>query len=93
MGDEFYAEEKNIALEFSRYVRTAPMQDLAVKMGFRPVNEDVLPSKVADSPFVRWQNVGVVPDITRMQGMRFMSRDVLDAILQFYRVDVLGQKK
>ena len=93
MGDEFSAEEKNIALDFSRYVRTAPMQQIAVQMGFRPVNEDVLPSKVSDSPFVRWQSVGVVPDITRMQGMRFMSRDVLDAILEFYRVDVLGQKK
>jgi hypothetical protein len=93
MGDEFSAEEKNIALDFSRYVRTAPMQQLAVQMGFRPVNEEVLPSKVVDSPFVRWQSVGVIADITRMQGMRFMSRDVLDAILQFYRVDVLGQKK
>ncbi len=93
MGDEFSAEEKNIALDFSKYVRTPAVQEIAVQMGFRPVNEDVLPSKVSDSPFVRWQGVGVVPDITRMQGMRFMSRDVLDAILEFYRVDILGQKK
>jgi hypothetical protein len=93
MGDEFSAEEKNVALDFSRFVRTAPMQEIAVQMGFRPVNEDVLPSSVTGSPFVRWQSVGVVPDITRMQGMRFMSRDVLDAILEFYRVDILGQKK
>ncbi len=93
MGDEYSAEEKNITLDFSRFVRTKEMQEMAVQMGFRPVNEEVLPSKVSDSPFVRWQPVGVVPDITRMQGMRFMSRDVLDAILEFYRVDILGQKK
>ena len=93
MGDEFSAEEKNIALDFSRFIRSKEMQELAVQMGFRPVNEEVLPSRVSDSPFVRWQSAGIVPDITRMQGMRFLNRDVLDAILEFYRVDVLGQKK
>lgn len=93
MGDEFSAEEKNIALDFSRFVRSKEMQELAVQMGFRPVNEEVLPSQVSGSPFVRWRSVGIIPDITRMQGMRFLSRDVLEAILEFYRTDILGQRK
>jgi hypothetical protein len=92
MGDEFSADEKNAALDFSRYVRSKPMQELAVQMGFRPVNEEVIASQVAQSPFLRWGSVGVAADITRLQGMRFLNRDVLDAILNFYRQDILGQK-
>jgi ABC-type sulfate transport system substrate-binding protein len=68
------------------------MQELAVQRGFRPVNEEVIASQVAQSPFLRWKDVGVAADITRLQGMRFLNRDVLDAILNFYRQDILGKQ-
>ena len=91
MGDEFSAEEKNIALEFSRYVRTAPIGNFCGEDGL-PSGERGRAAIRGRQPLCALAERGRGPRHHPHAGHRFMSRDVLDAILQFYRVDVLGRR-
>lgn len=90
MGPETTALEKNAALEFQRYLLSADVQRQAVSQGLRPVNPDVSVTE-GDTPFVRWEEQGVSPVVPRTTAMRSPDRDVLQALLRWFELNVASR--
>jgi len=90
MGPETTALEKNGALEFQRYLLSPDVQQQAVAQGLRPVNADVSVTE-GDSPFVRWEGQGVKTVVPRTTAMRSPDRDVLQALLRWFDLNVAGR--
>ena len=90
MGPETTALEKNGALEFQRYLLSPEVQQQAVARGLRPVNPDV-PVTEGDSPFVRWEAQGVKAVVPRTTAMRSPDRDVLQALLRWFDLNVASK--
>jgi len=88
MGPETTAAEKNAALEFERYLLSADVQRQAVLQGLRPVNTDV-PLDVEGSPFVKWADQGILIVVPRSSAMRSPDREVLDALLRWFDLNVI----
>jgi len=88
MGPETTAAEKNAALEFERYLLSAEVQEKAVLRGLRPVNAEVS-LDIEGSPFVQWRDQGILPVVPRATAMRSPDRDVLDALLRWFDLNVL----
>jgi len=87
MGPETSASEKNAALQFEKYLLTAPVQNDAAARGFRPANTDVSISG-ADSLFVKWQGQGAQPKVASTARMRSPDRDTLQALLRWFDLNV-----
>lgn len=87
MGDETTYLEKNAALEFERFLLTPEIQRMAVGYGLRPANPEV-PVTGEDSPFVRWQAQGAMIVVPRTTAMRSPDRDVLQALLRWFELNV-----
>lgn len=87
MGPETSAAEKNAALQFEKYLLTAPVQTDAAARGFRPANTDVSISG-ADSLFVKWQGQGAQPKVASTARMRSPDRDTLQALLRWFDLNV-----
>ena len=87
MGPETSASEKNAALQFEKYLLTAPVQTDAAARGFRPANTDVSISG-ADSLFVKWQGQGAQPKVASTARMRSPDRDTLQALLRWFDLNV-----
>jgi hypothetical protein len=90
MGPETTAPEKNAALEFQRYLLTPDVQRLAVAQGLRPVNPDVSVTE-GESPFVKWQAQGVLSVVPATTAMHSPDRDVLQALLRWFDLNVAGR--
>jgi len=90
MGPETTALEKNAALEFQRHLLSPDVQRQAVARGLRPVNADV-PVTEGDSPFVRWEPQGVKTVVPRTTAMRSPDRDVLQALLRWFDLNVASK--
>jgi hypothetical protein len=87
IGPETSAQEKNAALEFEKYLLSVPVQQKAVSYGLRPANADVTVDQT-DSPFVKWAAAGVVDVVQRTSAMRSPDRDVLQALLRWFDLNV-----
>jgi hypothetical protein len=87
MGSETSAAEKNAALDFQKYLLTKAVQDKAVGYGLRPVNADVTVDQ-ANSPFAKWKDAGITPVVQRTSAMRSPDRDVLQALLRWFDLNV-----
>jgi hypothetical protein len=87
MGSETSAAEKNAALEFQKYLLTKAVQEKAVGYGLRPVNADVTVDQ-ANSPFAKWKDAGITPVVQRTSAMRSPDRDVLQALLRWFDLNV-----
>lgn len=87
MGSETSAAEKNAALEFQKYLLTKAVQEKAVGYGLRPVNADVTVDQ-PDSPFTKWAAAGITPVVQRTSAMRSPDRDVLQALLRWFDLNV-----
>jgi hypothetical protein len=87
MGDETTALEKNAALDFESYLLQPGIQQLAINQGLRPANPEVSITG-ADSPFVKWQNQGVMAVVPRSTSMHAPDRDVLLALLRWFDLNV-----
>ena len=87
MGTETTAQEKNAALEFEKHLLLKDVQAKAVGYGLRPVHADVS-VMATDSPFAKWQKQGVVAVVPRTSAMRSPSRDVLQALLRWFDLNV-----
>jgi hypothetical protein len=87
MGPETSALEKNAALEFEKYLLSPDVQAQAVGHGMRPVSGEIT---VGDqgSPFVDWEDNGVVTVIERTTAMRNPDRDVLLALLRWFDLNI-----
>ena len=87
MGPETSASEKNAALQFEKYLLSAPVQTAAAARGFRPANTDVSIAG-ADSLFVKWQGQGAQPKVVSAARMRSPDRDTLQALLRWFDLNV-----
>ena len=63
------------------------MQTLAVNYGLRPVHDQV-GVDLPDSPFVEWEEYGVVTVVPRYTAMRSPSRDVLETFLTWFERNI-----
>ncbi len=90
MGSETSAAEKNAALEFQKYLLSQTVQEKAVNYGLRPVNADVSING-PDSPFAKWKDAGITPVVQRTSAMRSPDRDVLQALLRWFDLNVAQQ--
>ncbi len=87
MGPETSAEEKNAALEFQKYLLSKDVQSQAVSYGLRPALGGVSVMG-ADSPFTQWSGQGVMDVVSRTSAMRSPDRDVLQALLRWFDLNV-----
>ena len=87
MGSETSAAEKNAALDFQKYLLSKAVQDKAVQYGLRPVNAEVIVNQ-GDSPFAKWASAGVTPVVQRTSAMRSPDREVLQALLRWFDLNV-----
>jgi hypothetical protein len=87
MGSETSAAEKNAALDFQKYLLSKAVQDKAVTYGLRPVNAEVVVNQ-GDSPFAKWASAGVTPVVQRTSAMRSPDREVLQALLRWFDLNV-----
>lgn len=90
MGPETTALEKNAALEFEQYLLSPDIQKKALAYGLRPVNPDV-PVTGQGSLFDQWASQGVVAVVPRSTAMRSPDRDVLQALLRWFDLNVAGK--
>ncbi len=90
IGSETTAAEKNAALEFEKYLLGKGVQEQAVKYGLRPVNAEVSVDQ-PDSPFAQWKSAGITPVVQRTSAMRSPDRDVLQALLRWFDLNVAQQ--
>jgi len=90
MGPETTAQEKNAALEFEKYLLTADVQKKALAYGLRPANPDV-PVTGEASLFDQWAGQGVLGVVPRTTAMRSPDRDVLQALLRWFDLNVAGR--
>ena len=88
MGTETTAQEKNAALAFEKYLLTEEVQKKAVAYGLRPVHPTVSVMADANSPFAKWQKQGVAAVVPRTSAMRSPSRDVLQALLRWFDLNI-----
>lgn len=90
MGPETSALEKNAALEFQQYLLSADIQSQALAYGLRPANPDV-PVTGEGSLFDQWASQGVLGVVPRTTAMRSPDRDVLQALLRWFDLNVAGR--
>ncbi len=90
MGPETTALEKNAALEFERHLLSADVQRQALAYGLRPANPEV-PVTGESSLFDQWAGQGVLGVVPRTTAMRSPDRDVLQALLRWFDLNVAGR--
>jgi hypothetical protein len=90
MGPETSALEKNAALEFERFMLSEGVQREALAYGLRPANPEVVVTD-GDSLFVQWADQGVLGVVPRTTAMRSPDRDVLQALLRWFDLNVAGR--
>ncbi|MBN1135612.1 MAG: substrate-binding domain-containing protein [Anaerolineae bacterium] len=90
MGSETTALEKNAALEFEEYLLTEEIQKGALAYGLRPANPNVLVTGDG-SLFDQWAGQGVLGIVPRTTAMRSPDRDVLQALLRWFDLNVAGR--
>jgi hypothetical protein len=90
MGPETTALEKNAALEFEDYLLSADVQEKALAYGLRPANPEV-PVTGEGSLFDQWAGQGVLGVVPRTTAMRSPDRDVLQALLRWFDLNVAGR--
>jgi Ca-activated chloride channel family protein len=90
MGPETTALEKNAALEFEKYLLNEGVQQQALAYGLRPANPDVAVTG-ENSLFDQWAGQGVVGVVPRTTAMRSPDRDVLQALLRWFDLNVAGR--
>jgi len=90
MGPETSAQEKNAALAFEEYLLSEGMQQKALAYGLRPANPEV-PVTGEGSIFDQWSEQGVLGVVPRTTAMRSPDRDVLQALLRWFDLNVAGR--
>ena len=90
MGPETSALEKNAALEFEKYMLSEEVQREALAYGLRPANPAVVVTE-GSSLFSQWADQGVLGVVPRTTAMRYPDRDVLQALLRWFDLNVAGR--
>jgi len=90
MGPETTALEKNAALAFEEFLLSEEVQRKALAYGLRPANPSV-PVIGEGSLFDQWTEQGVLVVVPRTTAMRYPDRDVLQALLRWFDLNVAGR--
>jgi hypothetical protein len=90
MGPETTALEKNAALVFEEFLLSEGVQQQALAYGLRPANPSV-PVTGEGSLFDQWAAQGVLGVVPRTTAMRSPDRDVLQALLRWFDLNVAGR--
>jgi hypothetical protein len=90
MGPETTALQKNAALEFEEFLLSADVQRKALAYGLRPANPEVTVTGEG-SLFDQWAGQGVLGVVPRTTAMRSPDRDVLQALLRWFDLNVAGR--
>jgi Ca-activated chloride channel family protein len=90
MGPETTALEKNAALAFEEYLLSEAIQEQALAYGLRPANPNVLVTGTG-SLFDQWADQGVLGVVPRTTAMRSPDREVLQALLRWFDLNVAGR--
>jgi hypothetical protein len=90
MGPETSALEKNAGLEFESYLLSEAVQQKALAYGLRPANPQVALTGEG-SLFDQWAGQGVLSIVPRSTAMRAPDRDVLQALLRWFDLNVAGR--
>ena len=90
MGPETTALEKNAALAFEEFLLSEEVQRKALAYGLRPANPSV-PVTGEGSLFDQWTEQGVLVVVPRTTAMRYPDRDVLQALLRWFDLNVAGR--
>jgi hypothetical protein len=90
MGPETTALEKNAALVFEDFLLSEGVQQQALAYGLRPANPSV-PVTGEGSLFDQWAAQGVLGVVPRTTAMRSPDRDVLQALLRWFDLNVAGR--
>jgi hypothetical protein len=90
MGPETTALEKNAALVFEEFLLSEGVQQQALAYGLRPANPSVLVTGEG-SLFDQWAAQGVLGVVPRTTAMRSPDRDVLQALLRWFDLNVAGR--
>jgi hypothetical protein len=90
MGTETTALEKNAALEFQKHLLSTEVQEKALAYGLRPANPEV-PVTGEGSLFDQWAGQGALGVVPRTTAMRSPDRDVLQALLRWFDLNVAGR--
>ena len=88
MGPETTAAEKNAALEFEKYLLGIHVQKKAVSYGLRPVHAEVSVMADSNSLFAKWKKQGVAEVVPQTSRMRSPGRDVLQALLRWFDLNI-----
>ena len=88
IGPETTAAEKNAALVFQRYLLSDEMQRQAVSYGLRPAGD--VSVDFEGSPFLEWQEQGIVTVVQAATAMRTPDREVLQALLRWFELNIAG---
>jgi ABC-type Fe3+ transport system substrate-binding protein len=85
MSDQSSAEQKDAALLFMRYLYSRPVQEQALRAGFRPANPDVpLLTTDPDNPFNRYKDAGLDITIARTLIADTPSGEVLNRLMSTF---------
>jgi hypothetical protein len=87
VGPETTAADKNAALQFQQFLLSPDAQKLAVKEGLRPVNSQVSITE-GENLFTQWKGQGIEAVVPRTTRMTTPSRDVLQALLRWFDLNV-----
>ncbi len=85
VGESSTAEEKDAALAFMKYLYSTPVQQGALRAGFRPANPDVpLTSTDPNNPFNKYRDAGLQIDIPRASIADAPSGDVVTRLMSVF---------
>ncbi len=87
IGPETTANQKNAAIAFMDYLLSDTVQAQAVEHGLRPVTD--VPVDTPGSPFLEWQDQGVVTVVPSATRMRSPDREVLQTLLRWFELNVV----
>ncbi len=87
---ESQMHEAAAALEFEKFLLSEGMQRDALARGLRPANPDVSLDAVS-SPFVQWQDQGVMLIVPRTTRMKSPDRDRLVGLVQWFDRNIAGR--
>ncbi len=85
VSEQTTADQKDAAQLFRKYLYSPPVQQQALKVGFRPANPDVaLITNDSDNPFNQYKDAGLDIRIPRTVIADTPSGDVLDALMRVF---------
>ena len=86
-GPETSAAQKEAALAFQNFLLSEGQQRSALEFGLRPADSSLQVSAAEGSLFEQWRRLGVEDDVSRVNVMQPLKRELLSALLRRQEMD------